>query len=274
MSAAAPAGRLPATLETAHGATLEYLTTGAGSPTTVFAHGLAGGIPDTRPLGSAVEGTKVFTHLRGHGGSVAPSGAWDYADLAADLRAVADESGATRALGVSLGASALCRLLADTPGRFERLVFFLPAMLDQPRTGPSADRLVELAHAVENGDRDLAGRIVGSEVPRAFQGTPAADAFVTQRVATLLGNPTAGSLAALTGAVPLPPTAGGVPALGRVTAPALVLGCAGDPHHPAAVAERLATVLGAATLHLYPEPGVLWTHRADLRRRISDFLNA
>ena len=37
-----------------HGATLEYLVSGEGEPTTAFAHGLAGGIPDTRPLGSGV----------------------------------------------------------------------------------------------------------------------------------------------------------------------------------------------------------------------------
>ena len=54
-----------------------------------------------------------------------------------------------------------------------------------------------------------------------------------------------------------------------VTAPALVIGCAGDDLHPVAVAEQLAAALPEATLHLYDRPGVLWTQRADLRRRIA-----
>ena len=53
-------------------ARLEQLRAGAGSPVTVFAHGLAAGIADTRPLGSAVAGTRVFFQFRGHGGSDAP----------------------------------------------------------------------------------------------------------------------------------------------------------------------------------------------------------
>ncbi|MGA8115512.1 MAG: alpha/beta hydrolase [Actinocatenispora sp.] len=274
MTARAPAGRPTQRLSSAHGATLEYLVTGEDSPTTVFAHGLGGGIPDTRPLGSAVTGRKAFLHLRGHGGSVAPSGDWTYQDLATDLRAVADEVGATRALGISLGASALLRLLAETPDRFDRLVFFLPAVLDQVRTGPTAERLADLARAVTGADRDLAGRLIASEVPAAFQDTPPADMFVAQRVATLFGNPTAGSLASLAGEVPLPPAVGGADVLRRVEAPTLVLACDGDPHHPTAVAQRLAAALPNATLHVYAEPGVLWTQRADLRDRVSTFLNA
>src|SRR3954454_15874353 len=60
-------------IATPHGVELEWSISGdAGStgsmvPTTVFAHGLAGSIADTRPLGSAVAGRKVFFHFRGHG---------------------------------------------------------------------------------------------------------------------------------------------------------------------------------------------------------------
>ncbi len=61
--------------------------------------------------------------------------------------------------------------------------------------------------------------------------------------------------------------------LARVTAPALVIAAEGDELHPVEVAEQLAAVLPRATLHRYDRPGVLWTERADLRRRIADFLN-
>ncbi len=62
-------------------------------------------------------------------------------------------------------------------------------------------------------------------------------------------------------------------ALGAVGARALVIGCAGDDAHPVAVAERLASLLPAASLHVYDHPGVLWSARADLRERIARFLN-
>lgn len=260
-----------ATLTTAYGASLEFLTVGSGDPVTLFAHGLAGGIPDTRPLGSAVDGTKVFLHQRGHGASTATPGRWSYADLAADLAAVADQVGATRALGVSLGAGALCRLLADDPGRFERVVFFLPAVLDTPRTGVLRERMAAFAQAAATGDADLAGRLIGAEVPAEFRDTPAARTFVAQRVGALLGPGLGDSLTALPDDVPLPD---GIGALAAVTAPALVLGSEGDPAHPADVTRWLAAALPAATSHVYPGPGVLWTHRADLRSRISTFLNA
>jgi 3-oxoadipate enol-lactonase len=123
-------------LTTRSGVTLEYLVTGVGTPepVTVFAHGLGGDIDTTRPLGSGVPGRKVFFHFRGHGRSSVPPGLWTFDDLAGDLAAVADHVGATRALGVSLGAAALCRLLLDRPDRFARVVFYLPAVLDRPRS--------------------------------------------------------------------------------------------------------------------------------------------
>ncbi|MET0422462.1 MAG: alpha/beta fold hydrolase, partial [Actinoplanes sp.] len=96
------------------GVRLERLVTGVGVPVTVFAHGLAGDIAGTRPLASAVAGRRVFFHFRGHGRSDAPPGPWSFGDLAQDLRAVADQTGATRALGVSMGSAALARLLSET----------------------------------------------------------------------------------------------------------------------------------------------------------------
>ena len=135
--------REPALFTTPSGTEIEYLCTGSGEPVTVFAHGLGSGIEETRPLGSAVPGSRVFFHFRGHGRSTAPAGTWSYADLATDLLAVADRFDASRALGASLGAGALCRLLADRPDRFERLVFFLPAVLDEPRPEVSQRQLRE-----------------------------------------------------------------------------------------------------------------------------------
>jgi 3-oxoadipate enol-lactonase len=119
-------------LTTPSGITLEYLVAGIGEPdpVTVFAHGRAGSIGTTRPFGSGIPGRKVFFHFRGHGRSTpVPPQDWTLPDLAGDLAAVADHVGATRALGVSLGAAALATLLAGTPDRFARVVFYLPAVV-------------------------------------------------------------------------------------------------------------------------------------------------
>ena len=255
---------------TPHGVRLERLVVGAAGPTTVFAHGLASGIAVTRPLGSAVDGRKVFFQFRGHGRSDAPPGPWAYSDLARDLRAIADLSGATRAVGASLGAGALTRLVADSPDRFERLVFFLPAVLDQPRPAPVKSRLTALAAAVDESDVSAVADAISAEIPPSLRGTPAVWAYLRQRIDQLMRDGLSAELVSLADDVPVPSPA----ALAAVRAPALVIGCAGDDLHPVAVAERLAAALPAATLHVYDRPGVFWTARADLRTRISEFLNA
>ncbi|NJP31473.1 alpha/beta fold hydrolase [Micromonospora thermarum] len=254
---------------TPHGVRLEQLVTGAGDPVTVFAHGLGNGIATTRPFGSGVAGRKIFFQFRGHGRSDAPAGPWSYADLARDLRAVADLGGATRAFGASLGAGALCRLLLESPHRFERLVFFLPAVLDRPRGEVARDRLTALLDAVESGDAATVADVVQVELPSAVRNTPAGWAYLRQRLDQLLRDGLAPGLASLPDSVPLRDAT----ALAAVTAPALVIACAGDDLHPVEVAEQLAGALPRATLHVYDRPGVLWTDRADLRERVSGFLN-
>ncbi|WP_433648874.1 alpha/beta fold hydrolase [Micromonospora zamorensis] len=254
---------------TPHGVRLERLVTGTGDPVTVFAHGLGNGIATTRPFGSGVTGRKVFFQFRGHGRSEAPDGPWTYLDLARDLRAIADLGGASRAFGASLGAGALCRLLVESPDRFEKLVFFLPAVLDRPRGPVAQERITDLLEAVESGDASAVADVVTLELPPAVRNTPAGWAYLRQRLDQLLRDGLAAGLAGLAEQTPLRDTT----ALAAVTAPALVIANAGDDLHPVEVAERLAAALPQTTLHVYDRPGILWSERADLRDRIAGFLN-
>jgi pimeloyl-ACP methyl ester carboxylesterase len=256
-------------IATPHGVTLESLTTGLGDPVTVFAHGLGNGIAETRPLASGVRGRRVFFQFRGHGRSDAPEGRWTYADLARDLRAVADLTGATRALGVSLGAGALCRLLADDPARFERIVLFLPAVLDTPRPAAARERLEALLDAIDEGDSSQVAAVLAQDIPPSLRGSNTAWSFLRQRMEQLMGDGLAPGLASLPEQVAVADRS----LLAEVTAEALVIGCHGEELHPVAVAQQLAEVLPRATLHVYDKPGVLWTGRADLRDRIATFLN-
>jgi pimeloyl-ACP methyl ester carboxylesterase len=239
---------------------LEHLAIGTGAPVTVFGHGLGSGIAETRPLGSGVTGTKVFLHFRGHGGSPArPAAGGGYAALAGDLEAVADEVGATRAVGVSMGAGALCRLLAARPDRFERSVFFLPAVLDEPR--PPGDRL--------GASEEELRRLVEAGLPAGFRDRPEGRAYRDARAATLASPGVRAVAEALSGDVAVPD----VTALAAVTAPALVVGARDDPLHPLSIAERLAAVLPAAELAVFDHPVPLITARAQVRALLTGFLN-
>jgi 3-oxoadipate enol-lactonase len=110
---------------------------------------------------------------------------------------------------------------------------------------------------------------VSAETPPAVRNTPAGWAHLRQRIDQLMRDGLAPELAGLADRPAIADRAD----LGAVTARALVIGSAGDDLHPVAVAEQLAAALPSAELHVYDRPGILWTERADLRDRISTFLN-
>jgi pimeloyl-ACP methyl ester carboxylesterase len=249
---------------------IDWLSTGSGPPVTVFAHGLASSIAQTRPLGSGVPGTRVYLHFRGHGRSPAPDPAtspWTYAALAEELRAVADHTQATRALGLSLGAHALLSLVAATPDRFDRLVFVLPAALDQRSPSEHGPAMADL---VERRDVEGLARMLVDWQPAAVRDLPAVRVWARRHADALAGTPVATALRQLPDQVPLP---GGVAPLGRVRAPALVIAQRGDEIHPVSAAERLADLLPTAQLEILEPGGVLWRDRDRLRALVAGFLS-
>jgi 3-oxoadipate enol-lactonase len=248
---------------------VDYLVTGAGQPVTVFAHGLAGAIDETRPFGSGVRGSRVFLHFRGHGASSAPPTSWTYAGLARELTAVADHVHATRALGVSMGAGALLRAVSDDPDRYERLVLVLPATIDQPRHGPAVERMRRMAEHVEAGDLDAVADLLRGEQPAGARERPDVAVWARRLAERLVGTAVARALRDLPDLHPLDDRA----ALKAVQAPALVVGQHADDAHPAPVAQELAEALPNGRLAMFDAGGVLWTHRRELRELIGGFLN-
>ena len=181
-----PAARVTSRLEGPNGL-LELITTGSGLPATVFAHGVTGSIQTTRPFGSGVKGRRTFFHFRGYGASAPAARPLTYAGLESDLRAIADHVEATQALGVSMGAGALCTLLARTPLRFGRLVFALPAALDQRRTDDALDGL-ELFAAVPVTDRAVLGAVSAPALVIAQEQDPEHPVWVAEQLAASLPN--------------------------------------------------------------------------------------
>ena len=248
---------------------LECLASGSGAPVTVFAHGLAGSIDETRPFGSGVNGTRVFFHFRGHGASGDAETPWSYAGAASDVRVVMAAYDARRGLGVSLGAGALLRRAVEEPDAFDRLVFVLPAAIDQPREDEAVGLMQTRAELVEH--RDLAGLAASlvAEQPTGVRDRPDVRLWAERQARRLSSTSVARALRELPPQFPVESRS----QLAAVRCPVLVIGQQGDAAHPATIAVELAGLLPGAELEVYDDDGILWGHRAQVRTRISTFLN-
>lgn len=244
---------------------VEYAVLGDTGPVTVFAHGLGGTSGEPRPLALKAPGTRVLLSFRGHGGSDDLEDGWDYDLLAEDLLAVADDVGATRCVGLSLGCGALLRVLRDQPERFDRLAFVMPAALDAARTDGATVRLHSLGDAIDRGDAGAVTELLMAEVPVALRGRRAIPLLLARRAEALVRRP-----------APVPRRADRPlddrSVLSRVGAPSLVIGQAEDPLHPLELAAELAAVLPAGRLLSLPAGGVFWTATAEAQSALADHL--
>jgi pimeloyl-ACP methyl ester carboxylesterase len=248
---------------------LEVLATGSGQPVTVFAHGLAGSIAETRPFGSGVRGTRVFLHFRGHGESYAPDSTWTYESVKTELMTVATTYGARRALGVSLGAGAVMRAACESPGEFDRFVLVLPGALDRPRDDPAIRRMRRMAELVEAGDLDGLTAALVADQPSGAQSRPDVRVWAGRQARRLAGSNVAHALVDLPPRFPLDASAD----LSVVTCPVLVVGQEGDGAHPVSLAREIAERFPDARLRIFDADGLVWAHRAEVRELISSFLN-
>ena len=249
---------------------VETLVTGRGEPVTVFAHGLAASIDETRPFGSGVEGSRVFFHFRGHGATVGPESPWTYAALRSELSAVVTRYAARRALGVSLGAGVVLAAAHATPGAFERLVLVLPSTIDRPRHDAATRRMQEMAELVEH--RDLAGlaESLVAEQPAGVRDRADVALWASRQARRLTDTTVARALRELPPQHPLELGAD----LSAISCPVLVIGQQDDEAHPASLAAELAERLPAATHRIFDGDGLVWGHRAELRELIGSFLNS
>jgi pimeloyl-ACP methyl ester carboxylesterase len=231
---------------------IAFRTVGDGGPVTVFAHGLGGSMAETRPLARKVEGTRVLMDFRGHGDSDLLEDGWHYDLLARDLLAVADEVGATQAVGVSLGAGALLRLLARDPDRFRKVAFVLPAAIDSTRRDGATLKLERLGEAIAHCDARAAADILLQELPPEVRFQRGVGALVLRRATQLVTRPAPHPRY---DDRPLPDRR----ALAQMSSPALVIGQHGDALHPLAVAAELALALPEAELLSLQAGGVFWT---------------
>jgi len=242
-----------------------FTAIGEGHPVTVFAHGLGGSSAETRPLASKVPGTRVLIDFRGHGASGPLPDGWDYGLLAADLLAVADAVRAEAAVGLSLGAGALLRVLSVRPDRFSRVAFVLPATIDTTRNDGATRRLDRLGDAIDAQDLDRVTAILMAEVPAVSRERRGVETLVRRRAAQLSRRPAPRPMQADR---PIDDRA----LLERIRIPALVVGQDADPLHRLDVAAELAGLLPAGRLLSMPEGGVFWTAPRDVHQALAGHL--
>ncbi len=242
---------------------------GRGDPVTVFAHGLTNSCRELALLTPMLTGTNVRFCFRGHGHSDAPASGYRFADFATDLDAVAREFGATRAVGTSLGAGAICTLLADEPRRFERLVFLLPAGVDIPME--DGERFLATAEILESYPKDEAiAKIMGQrDVLERYTEMP----WMAEMAQAIWEdvNPKAAALAIREVIADTPVADREV--LRAVQAPALIVCRANDPIHPIMVGEILAAVMPNADLRVFESDDELFAAIPSLVAEAREFLS-
>lgn len=267
------------------GADTDYIATfGKGEPHTLFSHGFAGAIRDTRPFGTGISGTKHFLHLPGHGGRPSPGPGWNYGQIAESLAQALSRTSATQALGVSMSAGGLLRLLArehPVTRSLDKVALVLPASF----TGFSAEasdrnraHLEKLRAQVAAGDVESIVELMLSREPAEVADLLPARAWTSAKAEKLVDTDMSDGLGlALEIAVDTSegedPSGGGDP-MGALTCwpgEVLVLTHEDDPAHPVEIAEAVATAIPGSRLEVLPAGSILWRGRHEVRRILGEF---
>lgn len=228
---------------------LQVQASGFGHPV-LLAHGLSATRRYVVMGSTALErsGHRVISYdARGHGDSEpAPDpGAYEYADLAADMVGVLDHCDVERAViaGASMGAHTAVRVALDHPERVAGLVLVTPAF--DPQAPPDPEALAwwdGLADGLRRGGVDGFMKAYGKpDVDPRWAG--AVEFAIRQRLA-LHAHP--GAVADALEVVPRSRSFEPWEELDRLAVPALVVASRDevDPGHPFAVGERWADALG------------------------------
>jgi pimeloyl-ACP methyl ester carboxylesterase len=235
---------------------------------TVFAHGLTNNRNELAAFTPLIPGTKVRFDFRGHGRSSSPSTGFGFEDFARDLDAVANEFGATVAVGTSLGAGAAGRLVCRAPDRFERMVWLLPAGLDRPFA--VANRYHALAGGLEGKSPEEALEAVLNDPERVSEYLETPWRLEVDRVLWQHDDPD-GLARAIHGVVedwPIPDRE----LLRGVEIPTLVVCVEGDEIHPAELGRLLTSLLPNAELIELESQDELFARIPELVRRVSAFI--
>ena len=215
-------------------------------------------------------GTKVRFCFRGHGHSSSPQSGYRFEDFARDLDAVATRYQAEIAFGTSLGAGAICNLVAGRPERFRKLVLLLPAGLDSPFR--YKDRMLRAAWLVDGKTKEEAIEAVLSDPQRVanYVQMPWLRDFDRALMQDLnpVGVPRA--IREIIEDWPLRDRED----MRKVTAPTLLICREGDEIHPAIVGRVLADIMPNAELLMFDDGEDMYTRIPEIVAAVRDFILA
>jgi pimeloyl-ACP methyl ester carboxylesterase len=257
-----------ATTRLATGLQMHYAEQGdPGGEVLVFLHGYADSwfsFSRLLPLLPAQDHAFALDQ-RGHGDSERPAEGYLMDDFAADLLAFLDAVGVAAAtlVGHSMGSFVARRVAETHPERVARLVLIGSAVT--PVT-EGVRKLREMVQALPEP--------VPEEFVRAFQASevPLPDAFFEGVVAASLKVPTRVWRGALDGVLATDDAA----ALGRITAPTLLISGERHAYFGRAEQERLAATIPGARLTVYPDTGTAphWERPERVAADLDAFLRA
>ncbi len=241
---------------------------GDGEPVTVLAHGLTNNCKELAAFTPLVPGTKVRFDFRAHGRSSAPETGYRFADFARDLDGVARAYGATRAVGTSLGAGALANLVCGEPDRFEKMVWLLPAGLDEPFA--FRERYLRMAELVDGKSPEEAFEAVVSDPDRVAEYLQAPWRLELDKLMWEHAHPEglARAIRGVTADFPVPDRE----MLRSVRTPVLLVCIGGDPIHPVELGRLFAQLLPNADLIEFEDQNALFAGVPDLVVKASAFL--
>ncbi len=246
--------------------TLHVEVDGDGRPVTVLAHGLTNSCRELAPFTPSLAGTAVRFCFRGHGHSSTPASGYRFADLASDLDAVTRTYDATNAVGTSLGAGAIMKLLEADPDRFERIVMLLPASLDVPIRDPA--RFDAIADILEAHPREEAIERILAMTPQRYERAPWLRELDLLLWADLNTVGVARAIREVTRDVSISDRE----LLRKVTAPVLVICREGDSIHPAELGRVLHELFPNSELITIPSEEELLRSIPTLVERVRSFL--
>ncbi|PMB98218.1 alpha/beta fold hydrolase [Brevibacterium luteolum] len=252
-----------------------YVSTfGDGTPVTLFGHGFSGAIRDTRPFATGVDGTRALVNLGGHGGRPSPGRPWTYQTIADQLADALERTRATRALGVSMSAGGLARLITSrhpAATKLEKVAFVLPASFDgfpDHIAARNAEHLHLMRGLLKAGDREgLYEALLATEPEDLTAAKPVQD-WVRQKVDALFDTDMSDGVG-LAGEIAVDNPEAAAEFSGEV----LVLTHEDDPAHPVEMAQRYAEAFPTAELIVLPAGSILWKGRSEVRRILTGFFN-
>jgi 3-oxoadipate enol-lactonase len=217
----------------------------SGAPLLVLGPSLGSNLSTWDPQAAALSDSfrVVRYDHRGHGGSPAPPGPYEIADLGGDVLGLLDALGAERAHlgGLSLGGMVAMWIAIHAPERVDRIVLCCTsARLGPPEMWQDRVRTIR-----EQGLAAVAPPVVERWITAAGH---AADPERTRRLEAMLASNDPDGYAACCGAIERMDLTGDLPA---IAAPALVIGGAEDRSTPPEEhAARIAAAIPGARLEI------------------------